>query len=304
VKVFLKDPEDPDRVTEAIVIIHIEIQGEPDADFTRRMFVYHYRIFEKYVGDGVQISSFAVLSDKHPNWRPNSYTHNCLDCRLTLDYNMVKLLDYKESLDNYEQSTNPFNLIAAAHLKSKLLEPHDPERLYSKINLVKALYRLGYNKEEVRQLFNLIDWLIKLPEELDQKFITEIHKFEQELKMPYINSVERFWIKEATIQGKQEGLLEGIKKGLQRGRRQGLEKGRQEGLEQGVLQGQIAGTKKSIRTILTAKFHWLPEAIIDQIELIADPNQLDSLLIQAVQAGSLDEFGKLLPNPGTVHETE
>jgi flagellar biosynthesis/type III secretory pathway protein FliH len=193
-----------------------------------------------------------------------------------------------------------------------LLEPHDPERLYSKINLVKALYRLGYNKEEVRQLFNLIDWLIKLPEELDQTFITEIHKFEQELKMPYINSVERFKIREATLQGKlegrlegklegkQEGLLEGIKKGLQKGRRQGLEKG----LQQGALQGQIAGTKKSIRTILTTKFQFLPEAIIEQIEIIADPNQLDSLLIQAVQAGSLEELETLLANSGAVKETE
>jgi hypothetical protein len=209
---------------------------------------------------------------------------------------MVKLLDYKESLDNYEQSTNPFNLIAAAHLKSKLLEPHDPERLYSKINLVKALYRLGYNKEEVRQLFNLIDWLIKLPEELDQKFITEIHKFEQELKMPYINSVERFKLREATLQGKLEGRLEG--------KLEGKQEGLLEGIKKGLRKGRIAGTKKSIRTILTTKFQLLPEAIIDQIEMIADPNQLDSLLIQAVQAGSLEEFGTLLANLGAVKETE
>jgi hypothetical protein len=282
IKVFLKNPDNPTKITAAIVIIHIEIQGEPDANFTRRMFIYHYRIFEKYVEDGVQISSFAVLSDKHPNWRPNSYTHNCLNCRLTLDYNVVKLLDYKECLDNYEQSKNPFSLIAAAHLKSKLLDSHDPERLESKINLVKAVYRLGYNKEEVRPLFNLIDWLIKLPEELDQKFITEIHKYEQELKMPYINSVERFKINEAT----QRGVLQGIK--------QGIEQGVQQGVQQGLLQGQIAGTKESLRTILAAKFKFIPDALNDQIEMITDPNRLSYLLVQAVHVSNLEDFSKAL----------
>src|SRR5712691_3101875 len=48
VKVFLQDGQ------ETWLLIHIEIQGYPDPAFARRMFIYHYRIFDRY---GVEVVS-------------------------------------------------------------------------------------------------------------------------------------------------------------------------------------------------------------------------------------------------------
>ena len=33
---------------EAWVLVHIEIQGQEDADFAKRMYVYNYRLFDRY----------------------------------------------------------------------------------------------------------------------------------------------------------------------------------------------------------------------------------------------------------------
>ena len=44
--------------TDAWVLIHIEVQGQPDRDFAQRMFVYYYRIFDRHQRP---IMSVAIL---------------------------------------------------------------------------------------------------------------------------------------------------------------------------------------------------------------------------------------------------
>ena len=42
VKVWLKSNQ------ETVILIHTEIQGQYESDFAERMYVYHYRIYDKY----------------------------------------------------------------------------------------------------------------------------------------------------------------------------------------------------------------------------------------------------------------
>ncbi len=46
--------------SEAWVLIHVEVQGEAETAFTERMYVYHYRLFDRYKMDVV---SLGVLAD-------------------------------------------------------------------------------------------------------------------------------------------------------------------------------------------------------------------------------------------------
>jgi hypothetical protein len=48
---------------EQIVLIHTEVQGNYDKDFLKRMYVYHYRLFDRY---DRPIVSLAVLGDLRP----------------------------------------------------------------------------------------------------------------------------------------------------------------------------------------------------------------------------------------------
>jgi hypothetical protein len=55
---------------ETWVLVHVEVQAQEDPNFAERMFVYHYRIFDRYHR---QVVSLAVLADERTKWRPEAY---------------------------------------------------------------------------------------------------------------------------------------------------------------------------------------------------------------------------------------
>jgi hypothetical protein len=61
------------------IYIHIEVQGTKQAEFAKRMFVYNYRIYDRY---DRPVASFAVLADQYKNWKPNSYGYEILDVKV------------------------------------------------------------------------------------------------------------------------------------------------------------------------------------------------------------------------------
>ena len=120
---------------EAWVLVHIEIQGEEDADFAKRMYIYNYRIFDRY---DRRVASLAVLTDDRPQWRPSSHAYEPWGWRTGIEFPIVKLLDYERDRQTLEKSSNPFAIVVMAQLQS-LATRHDPkERLRSKLALVTA----------------------------------------------------------------------------------------------------------------------------------------------------------------------
>src|SRR5437868_4459372 len=109
VKVYLKNGK------EQWLLLHIEIQQNRKNHFPKTMFEYHYRIYNRYQ---IHPISLAVLSDKHPHWRPDSYDFKSLGTRLTLEYSVVKLLDYRNKMDILDKSKNPIAKVIKAHLQS------------------------------------------------------------------------------------------------------------------------------------------------------------------------------------------
>ena len=63
VKVWLKNGE------EQWVLIHVEVQMSDETEFPLRMYIYNYRVFDKY--NRREVASFAVLGDDNPHWRPD-----------------------------------------------------------------------------------------------------------------------------------------------------------------------------------------------------------------------------------------
>jgi hypothetical protein len=68
------------------VFIHVEVQSDWEGNFARRMFSYHYRLFDLHKAP---LASLVVLADQSPNWRPDKYEYEVLGCRLKLDYPTV-----------------------------------------------------------------------------------------------------------------------------------------------------------------------------------------------------------------------
>ncbi|QEP43159.1 hypothetical protein D5085_08565 [Ectothiorhodospiraceae bacterium BW-2] len=185
------------------LLIHVEVQGEPESDFAARMFRYNYRIRDRYHKDVV---SLAVLSDSSPAFKPDRFQFSLAGCEIDFRFPVVKLLDWRERLNELLNSTNPFALIVAAQLQVKLI-PDPTQRLNVKSQLIRLLYQRRYSRDQILELFKLIDWMIRLPDNLEIQFKQIVDQIEQEQQMAYITSVERIAMQEGRQEGRQETLL-------------------------------------------------------------------------------------------------
>jgi len=134
----------------------------------------------------------------------------------------VKLLDYQQQWSTLETSHNLFATVVMAHLKAIETRDNRTQRKEWKLALTRRLYEQGYEREDVINLFQFIDWIMSLPQELDREFWQEVIQLEEERRMPYITSVERIGIQKGIQQGIQQSqqqmreiLLEGIELGLE-----------------------------------------------------------------------------------------
>src|SRR5215475_12158559 len=121
---------------EQIVLIHTEIQGNRDEDFPKRMYIYNYRLFDRY---DRPVVSLAVLTDASPTWRPMRYEYSLWGCRVGTVFPVVKLRAYRERWAELEASDNPFATVVMAHLQSHATRRRLSQRLESKLQLVRRL---------------------------------------------------------------------------------------------------------------------------------------------------------------------
>jgi hypothetical protein len=179
VRVWRKDGD------EEWVLIHLEIQGQVDPDFARRMYVYNYRIFDRH---DRKVASFAVLADRSKRWRPKEFRSELWGSVAGLKFQTIKLIDLQP--EELEQNGNPIALLVLAHLKTLETKPTQRERTSWKIRIVRDLYQRGLGRDEVLHLFRVIDWLMHLdaPEKL--YFEGEYERLVQEESMPYVTSIE------------------------------------------------------------------------------------------------------------------
>ena len=252
---------------EAWVLIHIEIQGQKDDEFDERMYVYNYRVFDRYRRP---VASLAILTDEQTQWRPAHFGYELFGCRVSLDFPIVKLLDYQEQWEALANDNNPFAVVVMAHLQTQATRHKPNERYAAKLTLARLLYRRGYNRQEVLELFRFIDWVMALPQALAQQFKVEITRLEEKDDMPYVTSVERI--------AKEEGLQLGLKQGLSQGLSQGL--------------------RVAIRETLEVRFGAAATNLTPHLEQVVDTNQLSQLHKLALTAPSLAAFIQQLP---TIH---
>jgi len=201
VEVHLKNGE------EKWLLLHIEFQQAKEKEFEIRIYIYNYRIFNKYKKETI---SFVILGDKDKNWRPNEYKIEYPEFLLHFKYKLVKLIDFETKKDELLKSKNPFALIILSHLK-RLEAGNDVVKQFRiKKELVKNLYDLGFNKNDIRNIIEFIDCLFQLPKELEEEYIEEIRKYEEVKRMPLMLTAEKL------------GIEKGIKKGIGLGREQGM----------------------------------------------------------------------------------
>ena len=172
---------------ETWVLIHVEVQTQRDRRFAKRFFNYNRRIADRY---NRPVVSLAVLADDNPRWRPDHYEEELWGCWVGMRWRPAKLLDFAGREAALERSTNPFAKVVLAHLKTLETQGNPLDRRRWKVRLVRELFRQGFNAENVRQLFRLIDWLMELPTRLQEAFEQDMDEFEEVLHMPFVTGFE------------------------------------------------------------------------------------------------------------------
>ena len=244
---------------QAVVLVHVEVQGQVDAEFAERMYVYHYRLFDHH---RCRVVSLAVLADESPSWRPSHYGHGLWGCRLALKFPTVKLLDYRDRWPELDASENPFAMVVQSHLAARATRRNPAGRYRAKKELVWRLLDRGWSEKRIRNLLRFIDWVLALPEELELTFQDELSEYEQEQRMPYVTSFERI----------------------------GIKKGRREGRKEGRREGMMLHARRAVLAVLEARFAPVPQQLQEAVEQIDDVDDLDRLHGQALRAASLAEL--------------
>lgn len=132
-----------------------------------------------------------------------------MGCRLSLRFPVAKLTDWAGSLAQLEDSRNPFAILTQTHLATRSTR-HDPNARYeAKWTLVKRLYQCGFDRPQVAELFRMIDWMMQLPAEHEQRLQHDLLQFEEEMNMRYVTSIERLALKKGLEQGMQCGRRAG-----------------------------------------------------------------------------------------------
>ena len=188
------------------VLIHVEVQGDRDPEFAERMYTCQHRAYDLHRRPVVGL---AILADEDPSWRVSEYRQKIFGSEVVYKFNAVKLIDYLDHLSDLETSDNPFAIVTLAHLRAKQTKNQPEVRYREKMSIVRGLRHRGFNHQEIIDLCRFIDWVLSLPEKLDDQFWKEQSNFEENQEMQYVTSVER--------KGEERGRLAGIQIGEKKG---------------------------------------------------------------------------------------
>ena len=200
-----------------------------------------------------------MLADEHANWRPDYFSYGLLGSETSIRFPIAKLTDYHDKVNELLAADNSFAIVTATHILTQRTRKNDEERYQAKRLLVRLLYQRKWDKQRVIDLFSVIDWMMRLPEELEQQLWQEIEILEENEKMQYVTSVQRFEIAKV----RQEGLLEGRQKGL------------------------LEGEAEMLGLMLKHRFGELSDEVINRLRLGSE-DQLKEWLISAISASNLD----------------
>ncbi len=200
VAVYLRDG------SEYWVLVHIEVQAQRDDALARRVLAYNYRIFEQH---GRPVASLVVLADGDPRWRPRSFHNQLPGTTMGISFAIAKLSDYAGQIDMLKAPRNPFAQVTLAHLFTQQTRQNADDRFAAKWQLSKLLFQRGWSKKRIIILFKAINWMMTLPEELEERYWRNIRLLEQERKMEYVSSLEQMFINTGEKKGLAKGRAEG-----------------------------------------------------------------------------------------------
>jgi predicted transposase YdaD len=196
VRVWLKNGR------EEWILIHVEVQGNGDKTFAKRMYIYRYRIQDRY---DRPVVAWAILTDKNKKFHPTEYKEAFLGTEVIYRFNAYKVINQSEKA--LKASQNPFAIVLLTVLLAlKKDKINEVELIDLKLELVKNLLKKEIPKKKIHALMNFLKHYVSFNEENTLIFEQKLDHFKGKT---YPMGIEQFLLHRAETKGKLEGELEG-----------------------------------------------------------------------------------------------
>ncbi|TRU84462.1 MAG: hypothetical protein EWV76_16205 [Microcystis novacekii Mn_MB_F_20050700_S1] len=149
-----------------------------------------------------------------------------------------------------------------AHLKTKATTRNLPQREQWKWTLIRGLYERGLERERIIKLFEIIDRMMTLPNQLQLSLENKIKQFEEERTMPLLSNMEL----------------------------RGIERGKEIGKEIGALEN----ARDFVKTVLQSRLDEVPLDVEQYLNQVSVLSTLQEIVKLAATANSLAEFKQSL----------
>ena len=193
--------------SEQWLLLHLEVQTTYESGFEFRIACYNAGLLS---GFRKRVVTLVILADLRKSWKPKEDNFKFASFSSRLRFPVCKFLDRLRT-DWKDGKSLPIQL-ARAQIEA-LRTAGDPERrLEIKWKLVRSLYDLGYDADELRRIFRWIDRMMQLRSDLEAAFKIRLTDFEKEQTVPYLTSLERSWLAEGRAEGEARGEAHGVAK--------------------------------------------------------------------------------------------
>lgn len=195
------------------VLIHIEVQDRDSEGFSKRMFTYFSRIYDKF---NEKVFALALMTNNQPTKHPAIFKYDFHGTKLSYAYNVYRF--HEQEVAELEQSDNPFAWAVIAGIYANTKKKDAEKQYYFKSKLFRQVLTKfqGTHKQSriyLSALFKFIDYLIITPEEYKKRIRIEVIKLmnernglemmEDEVLSPTLRDVREIFREE----GEEKGML-------------------------------------------------------------------------------------------------
>lgn len=236
----------------------MEVQSSREEDFSRRMFQYFYRIYDRYEE---KIVALAVHTARENVDNMKHFEYDYFGTALNYSYNNYRTEDYSDA--ELECSANVFSRVILAAKAMHETKDEIEKRYQFKQKLMRELIRSKkYARSAIIATIYFVDYLLKLPEE-------ETKKLGQALG-PEIRK-ERGLMELYNEENASPTVSKSFAEQLDRGIAQGLEQGLEKGLEQGIsLEKQNIAKKLILENMPLEMISSVTDLNVEELEAIQE----------------------------------
>jgi hypothetical protein len=171
---------------------------------------YHSQIYHLY---DLLALPLVILTDDHPDWHPKHYEFSTGGySTLNLSLQTCKLLDYQDKKDVLKQEESLFGMMVLAYLAVMETKENPQARYSSKLELTRLSLTKEYSRNTRADVIQMINWAIRLPEELELEYLAELCELMLD-KKECINGLKKFIRDEGYLEIYQEEYQKGYEEG-------------------------------------------------------------------------------------------